>query len=344
MKTMTIGLTYDLRSEYLAMGYSAEDTAEFDREDTVAAIEGALRRLGHRTDRIGHARQLMARLVRGDRWDLVFNIAEGLSGLSRESQVPAMLDVYEIPYTFSDPIVTGLTLHKGLAKQVVCQGGFATPDFAVVEDEADLNKVMFDPPYFAKPVAEGTGKGITARSVIPGRDQLERVCGRLLSRFNQPVLVERFLDGREFTVGMVGTGKAARVLGTLEVILMENAEKQVYSYGNKENYEERVNYRLVRPEEDASVAEAERLSLGVWCHLGCQDAGRVDIRCDGNGTPYFLEVNPLSGLHPKHSDLPILCAHLKIPYDRLIEEIVVSATQRMTSFSIPAGKERCASS
>src|SRR6266550_2201311 len=102
---MKVGLTYDLRSEYLAAGYSEEETAEFDRAETIDALEAALRELGHQTDRIGNARQLIQRLAAGDRWELVFNICEGLHGLAREAQVPAILDVYDIPYTFADPVV-----------------------------------------------------------------------------------------------------------------------------------------------------------------------------------------------------------------------------------------------
>src|SRR5688572_11176822 len=115
---MGIGITYDLRSEYLAAGYGEEETAEFDRPDTIDAIAAALGELGHQPDRIGNVRQLMARLVEGDRWDLVFNICEGLHGLGREAQVPAILDVYDVPYTFSDPLVMSLCLHKGLTKTV----------------------------------------------------------------------------------------------------------------------------------------------------------------------------------------------------------------------------------
>src|SRR5438093_12145442 len=128
---MHIGLTYDLRPEYLAAGFTEDETAEFDRADTVEHIESALRELGHTTDRIGHARQLIARLAKGDDWDLVFNIAEGLSGISREAQVPAILDVYGIAYTFSDPLVMALTLHKGLTKTIVAASGITTPKFAV---------------------------------------------------------------------------------------------------------------------------------------------------------------------------------------------------------------------
>ena len=178
---MRIGLTYDLRQEYLAAGFSDDETAEFDRPDTVTHIENALRELGHSTDRIGHARQLIARLAKGDEWDLVFNIAEGLSGFAREAQVPAILDVYGIACTFSDPLVMALTLHKGLTKTVVQSGGVPTPSFAVVEAEADVERLDLPFPLFAKPVAEGTGKGVSPASKIRDQAALRTVCNQLLA-------------------------------------------------------------------------------------------------------------------------------------------------------------------
>ncbi len=326
---MKIGLTYDLRSEYLAMGYSEDETAEFDRDDTISAIENALKTLGHKTDRIGNAKALTRRLVAGDRWDLVFNIAEGLFGIAREAQVPAILDLYEIPYTFSDPLILGLTLHKGMTKQVIRESGFTTPDFTVVPTAKDAAALKFPPPYFVKPVAEGTGKGISEKSIVRDPRRLAAVCGELLKQYRQPVLVETYLSGREFTVGIVGTGPDAEVLGALEVILLPGAEKGVYSYVNKEKCEELVEYRLALPNSDLPVKKAEALALGCWRALGCRDGGRIDIRCDEAGNPYFLEVNPLAGLHPEHSDLPILCNHLGIPYGELIRRIVDSAVLRM---------------
>ncbi|MDA8404404.1 MAG: D-alanine--D-alanine ligase [Desulfobacteraceae bacterium] len=325
---MKIGLTYDLRSDYLAMGYSREETAEFDREETILAIESALQGMGHVTDRIGNAWRLTERLVRGDRWDIVFNICEGLYGIAREAQVPAILDLYRIPYTFSDPVVMGLTLHKGMTKHVVRGHGLPTPDFMVVESSGDAEKIHFAPPYFVKPVAEGTGKGISSQSIVHQKEQLAGICGKLINAFHQPVLVEKYLSGREFTTGIVGTGREARVLGTMEVILLPNAEKGVYSYDNKDQYEDRVEYHLVTA-EDPSVRAAEAAALGAWRALGCRDGGRTDLRCDNAGNPYFLEVNPLAGLHPVHSDLPILCGHLCVPYDALIQNILISALLRI---------------
>ena len=189
---MIIGLTYDLRSEYLAEGYSEDETAEFDRDDTVSAIEAALQSLGHHTERIGHGRQLAAALSAGKRWDLVFNIAEGMYGIGREAQVPALLDMYRIPYTFSDPLVMSLTLHKGMTKRVIRDAGVPTTDFFVVETPDDADDVHLAAPYFVKPVAEGTGKGINLDSIIRSRDALKPACRRLLDLYRQPVIVEPY--------------------------------------------------------------------------------------------------------------------------------------------------------
>jgi D-alanine-D-alanine ligase len=342
---MYVGLTYDLRSEYLALGYGEEETAEFDREETIAELENAIGQLGHRTDRIGNAWRLVERLAGGDRWDLVFNIAEGLRGAGREAQVPAILDAYGIPYTFSDPLVMALTLHKGFTKRIVRDAGIPTPDFALIEDPVAVEAVDFEPPYFVKPVAEGTSKGITARSIVREREALRPLCSSLLEEFRQPVLVEAFLPGREFTVGMIGTGGRAEVVGTLEMGLRPGAENEVYSYVNKEQCEHLVEYILVRPDGDACVREAESIALASWRLLGCRDAGRIDLRCDGRGRPQFLEANPLAGLHPTHSDLPILCSKLGIPYVELIGRILRSAldrTEREAAHSCPPGNHaRC---
>lgn len=326
---MIIGLTYDLRSDYLAMGFGEEETAEFDRAETIDALEAAIRELGHECERIGNAWRLTELLVQGRRWDLVFNIAEGLRGIGREAQVPAILDLYDIPYTFSDPMVMSLTLHKGMTKRVIRDAGLATADFWIASNRKDAKAGHFSPPYFVKPVAEGTGKGISSRSIVRSKADLPGICEDLISRFGQPVLIERFLSGREFTTGLAGTGAAARVIGTMEILLMENAEKSVYSYSNKEDYEQRVRYRPVFPKTDPVVRQTEALALEAWKVLGCRDGGRMDIRCDDAERPCFIEVNPLAGLHPKHSDLPIICSLFNISYIRLIGWILDSVLERM---------------
>jgi D-alanine-D-alanine ligase len=322
---ITVGLTYDLRSYYLSQGYSEEDTAEFDRDDTIEAIASALEALGYHPERIGAVTQLVPRLAAGERWDLVFNIAEGIHGFARESQVPALLDAYRIPYTFSDPVVLGICLHKGWAKRVIRDLGLPTPDFGVVTGEEDLPRVRLPYPLFAKPIAEGTGKGVDAASKLQNRTELQARCRELLTRYRQPVLVERFLPGREYTVGIIGTGAKAQAVGTLEVVLRKEAEREVYSYLNKEKCEELVDYRLAA---DPQALQAQETALAIWRALDCRDAGRIDLREDEKGVPNIMELNPLAGLHPEHSDLPILCRLAGIPFRELIRRIMDSAGER----------------
>jgi D-alanine-D-alanine ligase len=333
---MRVGLTYDLRDHYLAAGHSAEETAEFDSVETIEALAGALAGLGLSVDRIGTVRQLAQRLVAGDRWELVFNVAEGLKGVGREAQVPALLDAYDIPYTFSDPLVMALTLHKGMAKRVVRDSGVPTAPFAVVESLADIDAIDLPFPLFAKPIAEGTGKGVTPASRVTTAAGLRKICRQLLGRFRQPVLVETFLPGREFTVGIIGTGRPAEPVAVMEVALNERAEAGVYSYVNKEECESRVIYRLA---DDAEARAAGDVALAAWRALGCRDGGRVDLRSDAQGRPMFLEVNPLAGLHPTHSDLPIMCTLAGMSYETLIGRIVESARRRCGGAGVPIAAE-----
>jgi D-alanine-D-alanine ligase len=323
---LKVGITYDLREDYIAQGMGEVETAEFDKPETIDAIAAALLQLGHRAEKIGNIRSLAKQLVAGDRWDLVFNIAEGLRGFARESQVPALLDAYEIPYTFSDPLVLALALHKGLTKRVIRDLGIPTPDFAVVEEEREAEQVDLPFPLFAKPVAEGTGKGISGSSRIESMADLVRLCGALLHEFEQPVLIETFLPGREFTVGITGTGRDARALAVIEVVLKSEAESHAYSYVNKQRYEDLVEYRLVK---DSMADKAAEVALAAYKGLGCRDAGRVDLRSDMHGQPHFMEINPLAGLHPEDSDLPILNRMAGSTYLDLIDRIISSARARV---------------
>jgi D-alanine-D-alanine ligase len=268
-------------------------------------------------------------LAAGDRWDLVFNICEGLRGIAREAQVPALLEAYSIPCTFGDPVAMTVCLHKGLTKTLVEKSGMPTPQFVVVETMSDLAKVNLPFPLFAKPIAEGTGKGVSPASRISSAAELSQVCAALLSDFRQPVLVETYLSGREFTVGILGSGDDARVLGTLEIVLLSDAEPGAYSYLNKERCEELVRYDLVRSDNDPEVAEAERIALISWRELNGRDAGRIDLRSDGSGQPNFIEANPLAGLHPEHSDLPMIATKVGMSFQELIRQIVESAAKRV---------------
>jgi D-alanine-D-alanine ligase len=319
-----IGFTYDLRDDYLRQGYTAEECAEFDDKETIDAIAAALVSLGHTVDHIGGVKNLVARLAAGDRWDLVFNYAEGMFGLAREAQVPSLLDAFEIPYTFSDGLTFAMTLHKGMTKHAVRGLGIRTPDFVVVSSASDLDTIGLPYPLFVKPVAGGSSVGVSAASHVTNAAALGDTCRELIDTYRQPALVEAFLPGREFTVGIVGTGARAKVIGVLEVTLTGNAEAHGYSYANKKQVNAR--YQIVN---DDPAKEAADLALRAWNGLGCRDLGRVDCRCDGNGRPHFLEVNPLAGLHPVLGDLVILANLCGVSYSQLIESIITSASERI---------------
>jgi D-alanine-D-alanine ligase len=322
---MKIGLTYDLRSDYLKEGFSMEETAEFDKEETIEGIENAIQLAGHQTERIGHARKLMQELLSGKRWDMVFNICEGMYGDSRESLVPALLDTYQVPYVFSGAVTLGISLNKAFTKQIIRDAGINTPPFMVVYQPRDAKKCTLTYPLFAKPIAEGTGKGVEDRSVINTPERLEETCQYLLHKFKQPVLIEEYLPGREFTVGVVGNGIEARVVGAMEVLYGEGTGN-IYSYFNKENYEGRLFYQPVTGEW---LEQCTDISLKAWNALKACDGGRVDVRVDRHGKISFIEINPLAGLNPIHSDLPILCRMFGIEYNQLISIILEAAIKRI---------------
>ena len=325
MRPLRIALCYDLKSDYLAAGFAPADVMEFDEEETVAFLEEGLSQLGHHPERVGRGIELARRLAAGERWDLVFNVAEGVRGRSREAQVPALCEMFDQPYTFSDPLTCAVTLDKSLAKRVVRDHGLPTAPFVLVERPEDTTLVDLPLPLFAKPVAEGSSKGVTRLSRIETREELTAACAELIETFRQPVLVESFLPGREMTVGIVGNNGDARVLGVLEVSFRAGADT-AYTALNKREYETWVDYRMLDGEPLAK--RARELALASFHALGCRDLARVDLRCDAAGEPCFLEVNPLPGLHPTYSDLPILAGRSGIPYADLLGQAIEATARR----------------
>jgi D-alanine-D-alanine ligase len=320
---MKVGLTYDLRSWYIDRGYSMDETAEFDKQETVDAIENALKLMGHHTEPIGNAFQLIEALASGHKWDIVFNIAEGLYGDGRESVVPAVLDQYKIPYVFSGPVIMGLSLNKHLAKLIVAASGVPISPGMLITDINDLEKCKLTYPLFVKPVSEGTGKGITDKSFVHTPEELRNMVEWILSEFHQPALVEEYLPGREFTVGVVGYGDEAVAIGGMEVMTINNLP---YSVEVKENYQ---NYCTYKPLDPDIIEECKSVSLRAWKALDAVDAGRVDLKADRNGNICFIEANPLAGLNPVHSDLPILARMYGIEYQALLEMIMKAAVRRI---------------
>lgn len=320
-----IGVTFDLRSEYLAQGYSEEETAEFDADVTIDGLCDALEGLGFEPVRIGNVKALVEKLAAGERWDAVFNFCEGLKGVSREAQVPAILEAYDIPYVFSDPLTMAMTLDKAMCKRVVRDCGVPTADFAVIEGIADVEKIDLPFPLFLKPVAEGSGKGIGTNNKVADRGQMRASAADLLERFRQPVLVEPYLPGREFTVGITGTGDDAAVLGVSEIVPLAGYHGDGYGLVNKEDWHGRLDIVGAPPAEAKAAGD---VALAAWRCLRCRDGGRIDIRCDGEGRPLFMEVNPLAGLRPDYSDMCFIAGREGLSYQDLIGLIMASFLKR----------------
>jgi D-alanine-D-alanine ligase len=320
---MKVGLTFDLRSWYIDRGYSMDETAEFDKQETVDALESAIRNMGHETDPIGNTFQLIEALASGKRWDLVFNITEGLYGDGRESVVPAILDQYKIPYVFSGPVIMGLSLNKHIAKLIASASGVPVSPGFLISVISDLEKCELSYPLFVKPVSEGTGKGITDKSLVKTSDELRVMVEWILKEFNQPALVEEYLPGREFTVGVVGNGDKAATIGGMEVICADNLP---YSVEVKEHYENYCSYKPLDPDIEE---ECRSVALMAWKALNAADAGRIDLKADRHGRICFIEANPLAGLNPVHSDLPMLARMYGIGYQQLMEMIMDAAISRI---------------
>lgn len=323
---LRVGMCYDLRADYLALGYAPEQVAELDSQATIDALDAAIRSHGCTVERIGNLHALLPKLLAGERWDLVFNICEGMHGFGREAQVPALLDAFSIPYTFCEPLAATVTLHKATAKRVLRDAGLPTAAFAVLDSAAAAAQCRLEFPVLCKPIAEGTSKGIGHDAVARDSQQLIALCERLLAAHRQPVLAEAFLPGREVTVGILGTGAHATSAGALEVQLLAGADADACTFRNKEDCESLMRYHLPT---DAHARQAEQLAVLAWRQLACRDGGRVDLRADRDGYWQILELNPLPGLHPTHSDLPILWSMGGRRYEDLIGAILRSALARV---------------
>jgi D-alanine-D-alanine ligase len=323
---INIGLTFDLKEDYLKMGYSQEDVAEFDSVETIDALDSTLKALGFHVTRIGNIFNLVSFLNSGQKCDIVFNICEGMYGIAREAQVPCLLDAYRIPYVFSESEILNLTLDKSLTKLLLKDAGIATAPFKVINRIEDSEQIDLSFPLFVKPVAEGTSKGIDGYSIIENSSDLKNSVAYLLDIYKQPVLVESFLPGREFTVGVLGNGEDCRAIGAMEIFLNQDAPHSIYSYTVKKDWEKYVSYRIA---EDAAAQECCETAVKIWKIIKGKDAGRIDFRIDRNGIPNFIEVNPLAGLNPVYSDLPILSGLKGMKYQDLITEIMNSALTRV---------------
>jgi len=336
-----IGLTYNLKPA----GAAGDQFEEFDSIETIEALESAIRAAGHEPIRLGWGLEMLEALGR-EHVDGVFNIAEGVGGRGRESQVPAVLEMLAIPCTGSDALAIALTLDKALAKVVAKSAGIATAPWSVIDSrvpsltstdksvcatsilpsvaqtllsvpaQGAVPDIAIPFPVFAKPAAEGSSMGITDRSLCRDDAEMNAAIERL-SKYGR-VLIEEFLPGDEFTVGII----AGEVIGVMQVVPRGDAKDFIYSLDVKRDYLNRVDYRVVDAPDVAEVA------LEVWRAFGLRDVARIDVRRDRNGVANFVEANPLPGVHPITSDLVVLAGLAGISYTDLIGRIVDTATKR----------------
>ena len=328
---MRIGLAFDLRNDFQPGKDIPEDAfEEYDSLDVVTAIADGLRALGHRTILLGGGRKFISKILKS-KVDFVFNIAEGHGSLrSREAQVPAVLEMLDIPYSGSDPQTLAITLDKPLAKQLVSAAGVTTPPWLIITSVKSLEAVPargFPLPAFIKPAFEGSSKGIRLTSRADTAARARAITRRLLAKYNQPVLVEKYIEGDEVTVGVVGNSPPA-IVGIMRVLPRRKFKDFVYSLEVKRDWRNLVDYECPAKLPKATIKRITEASLAVYTTLGCRDFSRVDFRVTADGTPHFLEVNPLPGLNPESGDLPIMSYKMGWTYNGLIKAIFESALAR----------------
>ena len=329
---MKIALTYNLKKKDES---KPEDYfSECDSEETINAIVGALKKRGHTVEAIDVEYPTLVSYFRKNRVDMVFNIAEGVKGKFRESEVPAILDYLNIPYTGSNTFSLALALNKSLTKKILKAENIPTPNFQtfIKGDEKLSPELKF--PLIVKPNCEGSAKGINKTNVVHTEEELYNKIHEVITVYRQEALVEEFIEGRELTVGILENGKVS-ILPILEIDFSgcKNSGEYFYSWRMKE-YQGNADMGLVPtfhcpakldPETEKKVKE---VALRTHRAVGCLDISRTDIRLDKFNTPYVLEINPLPGLDPKDSNFPAMAYAAGMKYDDLIEAILLSASER----------------
>jgi len=318
--------------------------AEYDSLETVAALQEALLAWGHEVVLL-EADETLVDTVRRTAPDICFNIAEGLRGDARESQVPALLEMLGIPYTGSKVLAQAVSLDKGMAKHVWRDAGLPTPPFQVVRQTDERLDAALTFPLFVKPVHEGTGMGINDRSIVDGESRLRQQIRWVIQTYRQPALVEGYLPGREFTVGLIGNARLSgegrrhglydergfHLFPVLEIDAAVGAGRGVYNTASK-SYDpgEDGAPRYLCPADIPATLEGElkRLTVAAFEAVGALDVGRVDFRLGRDGQPYLLEINTLPGLNPRVSDLCIMAQAEGFEYSDLINEILDLALDR----------------
>jgi len=323
--------------------------AEWDEPETIESVANALGSLGE-VIRL-EATHEFPRRVLDAKPDFVFNIAEGLHGVNRESHVPAICEFLGIPYHASDPLSLALTLHKGRAKEIMSYYGVPTAPFVLATTRADARSVNLPFPLFAKPALEGSGKGITEKSLCTSRAKLVQEVGELLDTYQEPVLIETWLPGQEFTVAILGNGKEARCLPLVAMRwdALPLGAKPIYGYEAKWLWDT-PEHPLDLFECPAKVSkelarDVRSAALNAYRLLGCRDWCRVDVRCDAAGRPMVVELNPLPGILPNPQDnscFPKAARAAGMSYDNLIQTVADIAWRRISGQALLKRKRAAA--
>jgi D-alanine-D-alanine ligase len=314
-----------------------DEFAEWDSPTTIAAVESALSKLG-KVVRL-EANEDFPERLRQAKPDIVFNIAEGFYGVNREAHVPAICEFYGIPYSGSDPFTLSLSLDKARTKETLAFHGIPTPRFAVVRELEELRAVSerLSLPLFVKPLHEGSSKGITDSNLCHDAKQLFAQTKFLLENYDQPVLVEEYLPGQEFTCAVLGNGDEATVLPIVAMNFetLPDGAVPIYSFDAKFVWDRPENpldiFQCPARITSALQASIERVTLDAYRVLGCRDWARIDVRLDSAGVPNVLEVNPLPGILPDPADnscLPKAARAAGIGYDELIQSCLKYAASR----------------
>lgn len=324
-----IGLAFNLKPRESGLD---DRYAEWDDEATIAGVEAALSRAGE-VVRLEADPDLPFRL-REARPDIVFNIVEGLVGPNREAHVPAICEYWSVPYTGSDPTTLALCLDKGRTKEILTHNRIATAPFVVVGGPEDLDGFAAGP-TLVKPLHEGSSKGITGSSYCRSRSEALGAVQAVVSHYRQPALVERYLPGREFTCAVLGNGAQARMLPIVEIdfAVLPRDAPPIYSYEAKWIWDtEETPLDIYRCPADVTpelAAAIESTVLAAYRVLRCRDWARIDVRCDEQGRPHILEINPLPGIHPSmNSCLPRAARAAGLDYPELILSVLRAAAAR----------------
>lgn len=335
---MHIGLAFDLKPSAPPPPGAPDDLYdEFDSPATIGALVQVLEGMGHRVAQLGNGRPLLESLLKQPP-DLVFNFAEGTGvSRSREARVPAVCEMLEIPCTGSDPLALAVSLDKEMTRRLVAAAGVTIPRGRVLKNTSqsrrtdaialrEIHDGCLGWPLIAKPAYEGSSKGVRESCLIHEPAELAPSLQHLVELYRQPVLVEEFIDGDEVTVGIVGNAPPG-IVGIMKITPREPERHFVYTLEKKRDSDRFVDYECPARLPVAVLQAIEAAALAVFETLGLRDLARVDFRMR-DGQPCFLEVNPLPGLNPVTSDLPIMARLLGIPYTDLLKSILSAACTR----------------